>query len=40
MLFRSDSGRNPEELYPDLTKIVDQAIQMEVEELEEEPDIF
>ncbi|GFI48442.1 DNA polymerase III subunit tau [Lachnospiraceae bacterium] len=35
-----DSGRNPEELYPDLTKIVDQAIQMEVEELEEEPDIF
>ena len=35
-----DSGRDPEELYPDLTKVVSQAIQMEVEELDEEPEIF
>ncbi|MCM1136440.1 MAG: DNA polymerase III subunit gamma/tau [Clostridium sp.] len=29
-------GRDPEELYPDLTKLVSQAIHMEVEELDEE----
>ncbi|NBJ91925.1 DNA polymerase III subunit gamma/tau [Parablautia muri] len=29
-------GRNPEELFPDLTKVISQAIHMEVEELEED----
>ncbi len=29
-------GRNPEEIYPDLTKLVSQVINMEVEELDEE----
>ena len=31
-----EPGRNPEELFPDLTKVISQAIHMEVEELEEE----
>ncbi|MDE5910148.1 MAG: DNA polymerase III subunit gamma/tau [Lachnospiraceae bacterium] len=34
----SEQGRNPEELFPDLTKVVSQVIHMEVEELEEEPE--
>ena len=36
----TQQGRNPRELYPDLTKIVSQAIHMEVEDLEEEPEGF
>jgi len=36
----AQQGRDPQELYPDLTKLVSQAIHMEVEELEEEPDEF
>lgn len=31
-------GRNPEEVFPDLTRLVNQTINMEVEELEEEPE--
>lgn len=31
-------GRNPEELFPDLTKVVSQVINMEVEEIEQEPE--
>ncbi len=34
----TEQGRNPEELFPDLTKVVSQVIHMEVEELEEEPE--
>lgn len=34
----AEQGRNPEELFPDLTKVVSQVIHMEVEELEEEPE--
>ncbi|MBD5548050.1 MAG: DNA polymerase III subunit gamma/tau [Lachnospiraceae bacterium] len=34
----AEQGRNPEELFPDLTKMVSQVIHMEVEELEEEPE--
>lgn len=36
----TQQGRNPQELYPDLTKLVSQAIHMEVEDLEEEPEGF
>lgn len=32
----SQQGRNPEELFPDLTRLVSQTINMEVEEIEEE----
>ncbi len=35
-----EPGRNPEELFPDLTKVISQVIHMEVEELEEEPEII
>lgn len=31
----AENGRNPEDLYPDLTRLVDQAIDMEIEELDE-----
>ncbi len=34
----TEQGRNPEELFPDLTKVVSEVIHMEVEELEEEPE--
>lgn len=34
----SEQGRNPEELFPDLTRVVSQVIHMEVEELGEEPE--
>lgn len=34
----AEQGRNPEELFPDLTRVVSQVIHMEVEELEEEPE--
>ncbi len=34
------NGRNPEDLYPDLTHLVDQAIDMEIEELDEIPGSF
>ncbi len=34
----AQQGRNPEELFPDLTRLVSQAINMEVEEIEEEPE--
>ncbi len=34
------NGRNPEDLYPDLTRLVDQAIDMEIEELDEIPGSF
>ncbi len=33
-----EPGRSPEELFPDLTKVISQAIHMEVEELDEEPE--
>ncbi len=36
----AQQGRDSRELYPDLTQLVSQAIHMEVEELEEEPDKF
>lgn len=34
----SEQNRNPEELFPDLTKVVSQVINMEVEDLEEDPE--
>lgn len=34
------NGRNPEDLYPDLTRLVDQTIDMEIEELDEIPGNF
>ena len=40
MVQSTQQGRNPRELYPDLTKLVSQTIHMEVEELEEEPEAF
>lgn len=33
----AENGRNPEDLYPDLTRLVDQTIDMEIEELDEIP---
>ncbi len=36
----AENGRNPEDLYPDLTRLVDQAIDMEIEELDEIPGSF
>lgn len=36
----AENGRNPEDLYPDLTRLVDQAIDMEIEELDEIPGNF
>lgn len=33
----AENGRNPEELYPDLTKLVDELIDMEIEELDDNP---
>lgn len=36
----AENGRNPENLYPDLTRLVDQAIDMEIEELDKIPGIF
>ena len=36
----AESGRNPEDLYPDLMRLVDQAIDMEIEELDEIPGSF
>lgn len=35
-----ERNQNPEEVFPDLTKMVSQAIHMEVEELEDEPELF
>lgn len=32
----SDNGRNPQELFPDLTRLVSEAIKMEIEDLEED----
>lgn len=34
----AEQGRDPEELFPDLSRVVSQAINMEVEELEEDPE--
>lgn len=36
----AENGRNPEDLYPDLTRLVDQTIDMEIEELDEIPGSF
>lgn len=36
----AENGRNPEDLYPDLTRLVDQTIDMEIEELDEIPEAF
>ena len=36
----TENGRNPEDLYPDLTRLVDQTIDMEIEELDEIPGNF
>lgn len=36
----AENGRNPEDLYPDLTRLVDQTIDMEIEELDEIPGNF
>ena len=36
----TENGRNPEELYPNLTQLVEQAIDMEIEDLEEIPEDF
>lgn len=36
----AENGRNPEDLYPDLTQLVDQTIDMEIEELDEIPGNF
>ncbi len=36
----AENGRNPEDLYPDLTRLVDQVIDMEIEELDEIPGSF
>ncbi len=36
----AENGRNPEDLYPDLTRLVDQTIDMEIEELDEIPRNF
>lgn len=33
----AENDRNPEELYPDLTKLVDELIDMEIEELDDNP---
>ena len=35
----SNSGQNPRDLFPDLTSVVDETIQMEIDELEEEDGI-
>lgn len=34
----AENGRNPEDIYPDLTRLVDQMIDMEIEDLEEIPE--
>ena len=34
----AQQGRNPEEVFPDLSRLVSQTINMEVEELEEDPE--
>ena len=36
----AENGRNPEDLYPDLMRLVDQTIDMEIEELDEIPGNF
>lgn len=36
----AENGRNPEDLYPDLTRLVDQTIDMEIEELDKIPGSF
>lgn len=36
----AENGRNPEDLYPDLTRLVDQTIDMEIEEMDEIPGNF
>ncbi len=36
----AENGRNPEDLYPDLTRLVDQVIDMEIEELDGIPGSF
>lgn len=36
----AENGRNPEDLYPDLTRLVDQIIDMEIEEMDEIPGNF
>ena len=35
---KPDSGRNPREVFPDLTQLVSQTINMEIEEIEDEPE--
>ncbi|MGN1180920.1 MAG: DNA polymerase III subunit gamma/tau [Suilimivivens sp.] len=36
----ADSNRNPEDIFPDLTKLVSENINMEIEEIEEEDESF
>ena len=40
IIQNAENGRNPEDLYPDLTRLVDQTIDMEIEELDEIPGNF
>ncbi len=36
----SENGRNPEDTFPDLTRLVSETIHMEIEEIDEEEDMF
>ena len=36
----TEQGRNPQDVYPDLTRVVDQMIDMEIEDIEDEAEEF
>lgn len=36
----TENGRNPEDTFPDLTRLVSETINMEIEEIEDEEDVF
>ena len=36
----TEQGRNPQDLFPDLTRVVDQVIDMEIEDMEEDEEEF
>ena len=37
---KPETGRNPREVFPDLTQLVDQKINMEIEEIEDDAEEF
>ena len=40
MVQTTENGRNPEDAFPDLTRLVSETINMEIEEIDEEEDAF